>query len=337
MYRLGELAEQLDCQLVGDPDRVISGLAELHTAGPSDISFISDRRLRAALPATRAGAVVLTADLVPLHAGDALVCADPYLVYAQLSQLLAPPQAVVTGVADSAVVSPQASVHETCTVADHAVIEAGAVLAAAVVVGPGAWLGPGVQIGAATVLEAGVKIYPGTRIGSGCHVKAGAVLGGEGFGFARSGSGWEAISHLGGLRIGDQVRIGSNTCIDRGSLGDTVIDEGVIIDNQVQIAHNCRVGKNTAIAGCTGLAGSTIVGANCTLAGGVGSVGHLRLCDDVHITCMSMITQSIDQPGSYSSGTALMETRRWLKSAIRLKQLPDLFKRLRTPPGTVDK
>jgi UDP-3-O-[3-hydroxymyristoyl] glucosamine N-acyltransferase len=116
--------------------------------------------------------------------------------------------------------------------------------------------------------------------------------------------------------------------VDRGTLEHTVIADGVIIDNLVQIAHNCRIGKNTAIAGCTGLAGSTIIGANCTLAGGVGVVGHVEICDNVHVTGMTMVTKSITRPGSYSSGTAMMSTGDWKRSAVRFSQLESIQRRL---------
>jgi UDP-3-O-[3-hydroxymyristoyl] glucosamine N-acyltransferase len=149
-----------------------------------------------------------------------------------------------------------------------------------------------------------------------------------GFGFAPSDSGWLKIHQLGGVRIGDRVEIGACSAVDRGTLESTVIEDGVIIDNHVQVGHNCRIGRNTAIAGCVGLAGSTVIGENCTLAGGVGVVGHVSICADVHITGMTMVTKSIDQPGSYSSGTPMSRTSDWKRQAVRFSQLDDIQRRL---------
>ena len=148
------------------------------------------------------------------------------------------------------------------------------------------------------------------------------------FGFAPGPQGWEKIHQLGGVRVGDRVEIGACTTVDRGALDHTVLEDGVIIDNLVQIAHNCRIGKNTAIAGCAGLAGSSIIGANCTLAGGVGVAGHVEICDGVHLTGMTMVTKSIKEPGTYSSGTPMSTTREWRRSAVRFSQLERIHQRL---------
>jgi UDP-3-O-[3-hydroxymyristoyl] glucosamine N-acyltransferase len=166
-------------------------------------------------------------------------------------------------------------------------------------------------------------------------IHSGAVIGADGFGFAPNFAagdavGWQKIHQLGGVLIGDRVEIGANTCIDRGALEDTIIEDGVIIDNLVQIAHNVKIGKYTAIAACTGIAGSTEIGQHCTIAGAVGIVGHLRIADGVHITAKSLVTGSISEPGSYSSGTALTKTAAWRKSAVRFLQLESLFQRIRT-------
>ena len=173
-------------------------------------------------------------------------------------------------------------------------------------------------------------------IGERCILHSNCVIGADGFGFAPGPDGWEKICQLGGVRIGNDVEIGACTTIDRGALDHTVIADGVIIDNLVQVAHNCHIGKNTAIAGCTGLAGSTIIGENCTLAGGVGVVGHVEICDNVHVTGMTMVTRSITRPGSYSSGTPLMHTRDWRKSAVRFSQLEKIQQRLAAVEKTAD-
>jgi UDP-3-O-[3-hydroxymyristoyl] glucosamine N-acyltransferase len=159
-------------------------------------------------------------------------------------------------------------------------------------------------------------------------VHAGTVVGADGFGFARRRDGWERISQLGGVRIGDRVDIGAGVTIDRGALDDTVIGDDVIIDDQVHIAHNCRIGDRTALAGCVGIAGSVSIGADCTLAGQVGVSGHLQICDNVHFAGQARVTRSIDEPGSYSSGTPLEAKRAWGRNAVRFTQLDTLHRRV---------
>lgn len=301
MYTLAELAQRLGLAVAGDASRTVSGLASLAQAGPSDLSFYNDPRYLAALAGTRAGAVILSGDAARHSPCDCLLAQDPYLAFARASALFAPEQ--------------PAAIHPDATVAPDAV------LGESVSVGAGARIGPRAVIGAHTVIHPNAVICAGVILGERCTVHSGAVLGADGFGFARGPDGWEKIHQHGGLRIGDRVEIGAGTTIDRGTLDDTVIGDGVIIDNQVQIAHNCRIGRNTAIAACCGIAGGTEIGADCTLAGGVGIVGHVALCDGVHVTGMTMVTHSITEPGSYSSGTRMAPTGEWRRNAVRASQL----------------
>ncbi|MCF5823862.1 UDP-3-O-(3-hydroxymyristoyl)glucosamine N-acyltransferase, partial [Pseudomonas syringae] len=154
------------------------------------------------------------------------------------------------------------------------------------------------------------------------------VLGGEGFGFAKDNGIYQKVAQIGGVTLGDDVEVGVNTAIDRGALADTRIGNGVKLDNQIQIAHNVQVGDHTAMAACVGISGSTRIGKHCMLAGGVGLVGHIDICDGVYITGMTMVTHSITEPGSYSSGTAMQPADEWRKSAARLRKIDDMARRL---------
>lgn len=160
------------------------------------------------------------------------------------------------------------------------------------------------------------------------RVHPGAVLGADGFGLAMDAGKWIKVPQLGGVRIGDDCEIGANTCVDRGALEDTVLDEDVRLDNLVQIAHNVQIGAHSAIAGCTGIAGSARIGRYCLLGGHVGVVGHLEICDKVVITGKSVVRNSIHEPGEYSSGTPLTDNRTWRKNAARFKQLDALARRV---------
>jgi len=330
VYSLGELADRLDLAFAGDAGRPIAGMAALAVAGPTQLSFIADRKFLPQLLASRAGAVILHADLVAQCPVDCLIAEAPYLAYARASQLFDPSARPQPGVHPTATVAADARVHATATIGPQVVIESGAQLGAGVVVGAGVYVGHDSLLGGGTRIFPNAVIYRDVQLGENCVVHAQVVLGADGFGFAPGPDGWEKICQLGGVRIGANVEIGACTTVDRGALEHTVIEDGVIIDNQVQIGHNCRIGKNTAIAGCAGLAGSTTIGSNCTLAGGVGVVGHVEICDDVHVTGMTMVTRSITQPGSYSSGTPMASTRDWKRSAVRFSQLESIHQRLAT-------
>lgn len=326
-YTLGELAQRLELELRGDSELSLTGLAPLPSAQADQLSFLADKRYRDDLAKTQAGAVIVTAEMAEYVTGNCLISGNPYLSYAQASQLF--DDAVRwQGVAESASVHPSAKVHATAVIAPNAVIGESVEIGEGSYIGPGCSIGGGTTIGKDCLLHANVTVYHKVRIGDRVTVHASTVLGADGFGFAPGRDGWIKIAQLGTLVIGDDVEIGSCTTIDRGAIDDTVIENGAIIDNQVMIAHNCRIGERTAIAGCVGIAGSTIVGKNCTIAGGVGLAGHMTICDNVHLTGMTLVTKSITEPGSYSSGTGTMQTKDWRKSAVRFSQLDDIYKRL---------
>ena len=234
------------------------------------------------------------------------------------------------GVHPSAVIGSNTSIHESSHIGPNVVIGIDVVIGENTVIESNTVVSDRCHIGNDCYLHSNVTVYHGVRIGDNVNIHSGAVIGADGFGFAITPEKkWLKIHQLGSVLIGNNVDIGANTCIDRGALEDTVIGDGVIIDNQVQIAHNCIIGDNTAIAGCVGIAGSTIIGKNCTLAGGVGVAGHLEIVDNVHVTSMSLVTGSILKPGSWSSGTSMMETSRWRKNAVRFSHLDDLYGRLK--------
>jgi len=328
VFTLCELAERLGAELRGDGSLTVSGLATLQDAGPQHLSFLANSQYRKFLASTKAGGVLLTAKDAEGYGGSSLVVSNPYLTYARLSHLFERRPATPAGIHPSAVVDPSAAVDPSARIGPQVVIEADA------------WIGPDVEVGAQTVIGARSRIGAGGRLSARvtlCHdviigdrvvIQPGAVIGGEGFGFANEQGSWEKIAQLGGVRIGDDVEIGANTTIDRGAISDTVIGNGVKLDNQIMIAHNVQIGDNTAMAGCTGVSGSTKIGRNCMIAGGVGLVGHIEVCDNVFITGMTMVTRSITEPGSYSSGTAMQPASEWRKSAARIRHLDDMARRL---------
>lgn len=327
---LGQLAQQLGAELRGDPDVGVSGVATLQQAQAGDLSFLANPRYRKHLAQTRASAVVLAPADAPACPVAALVAANPYACYARAARLLYPRALPEPGVHPSAVVDPQANIDTSASIGPHCVVEAGAVIGPRVCIGPRCVIGAGVQIGADSRLLAAVTVLAAARIGERVILHPGVVIGSDGFGMAWADDQWEKVPQLGSVRVGDDVDIGANTTVDRGALGDTLIEEGVKIDNQVQVAHNVVIGAHTAIAGCVGISGSARIGRYCMLAGGVGIVGHLQICDHVQVTGMSMVTRSITEPGSYSAGTPLMANRQWLRNAVAMKHLDALARRVST-------
>ncbi len=327
-FTLESLAAKIDATVVGDSDYKVRGLATLQDAGPEQLSFLANPSYQRYLTDTRAGAVILTPNMAEGFAGNCLLSAQPYLAYAKLTALFVP-ERPKAGVHASAVVAESAQFDTTVSIGPNVVIEDHVVIGSGSIIEAGSFVGHGSVLGKNCRLFPNVTVYSDVVAGDNVTLHPGCVIGGDGFGFAPGSGGWQKIHQLGGVRLGSNVEVGASTTIDRGALGDTVIADGVIIDNLVQIAHNVHVGENTAIAGCAGIAGSTKVGKHCTIAGGAGLAGHLDIADNVHITGMALISKSIREPGSYSSGTHMMETSAWRKSAVRFTQLEAMNARVK--------
>ena len=326
---LSELARVIGARLEGDGSKRIRRVASLEDALPDSLSFLADSRHRRHLAHTRAGAVILRARDLAAAPVTALVCEDPHVAFARAAQHLTGAVHAMTGIHPTAWVHPDALLESDVAVGPHASVAGGAYLARRVSVGAGCVIGEAVEIGEDSRLMANVTIYPNTIMGRRVIVHSGAVLGADGFGYANEGGRWIKVPQLGRVIIGDNVEIGANTAVDRGTLGDTVIEEGVKIDNLVQVAHNVRLGAHTAMAGCSAVSGSTRVGKYCSIAGGAGLAGHLRICEGARVTGMAMVTHDIREPGDYSSGTPMAPTRRWRRNAVRFNQLDEMARRLR--------
>lgn len=330
-FTTAAIAQRVGARIIGDPEHLITGLAPLDQAGPRHIAHLSSPHWRHALPGSDAGAVLVTARDAPAVAGVALVVADPYLAYASVSQLFDEPHEVCSAVHPGASVAADADIGAGVAIGAQAVIGAGAVLGSDVAIGAGAVVEPGAEIGAGSRILARAVITSVARLGQRVLIHPGAVIGADGFGFARSPSGRaERIAQLGAVILGDDVEVGANSTIDRGSLGDTVIETGVKIDNQVQIGHNVHIGRDSIICGCVGIAGSVRIGARCVLAGGVGvgGDGPIHIVDDVIVTGMTHVSRSIQQAGRYSSGTLHAPSLSWKRNALRLAQLDGWVRRL---------
>ena len=330
------IAAVVNGRVQGDPLRALSSMATLSAATPESISFLSNPRYRAQLTTTRAGCVIVAERVLPLAphecaAASLVVVADPYLAYAQLSQWWAaqcrPP--APCGVHPSAQVEEGAHVHPKAWIGPLCHVAAGAVVAEGAVIGPHCVIGADAVVGAQTRLSASVALMSGCRIGERGILHPGVVIGADGFGFAPHDGQWVKIEQLGAVRIGNDVEVGANTCIDRGALEDTVIEDGVKLDNLIQIGHNVHIGRGSAMAGCVGVAGSATIGQRCTVGGGAIILGHLSLADDVHISAATVVTRSITKPGQYSGVFPFDDNAAWEKNAATLRQLHQMRDRLR--------
>lgn len=327
---LGAIARRFELELCGDPDVTIQGVATLRTAGPEQIAFLANPVYRSQLPSTLAAAVVLR----EVDRGDApgavLVSRNPYADFARIAALFEPPVPRHTGVHPSAVIDSDAVVEDGASVGPHVSIGPGSRIARGARIGAGCVIGEDCVVGEASELVARVTLVRRVRLGRRVLVHPGAVLGADGFGIAMDQGTWVKVPQLGGVLIGDDCEIGANTTIDRGALGDTVLEEDVRLDNQIQIGHNVVVGAHTAMAGCAAIAGSARIGRWCLIGGGAGVVGHVEICDRVTINAMSLVSHSIREPGTYASGTALQENDLWRRNAARLRRLDDFVRRVNT-------
>ena len=327
------LASAADARLVGNPDLTIERLAPLEQATSHDLAFLSHPRYAAKLAMSKAACVVVTpvAEALASKRGACIVVDDPYLYFARITQLWKRHHspAVVPFIHPSAWIDPLARLAPDVSVAAFACIGPGAVIAAGARIGEHCVVGRNTAIGSSSCLAARVTLADGCTIGKRCIVHSGVVIGADGFGFAPNQGRWEKIEQLGAVRIGNDVEIGANTCIDRGALQDTVIEDGVKLDNLIQIGHNVHIGAHSALAGCVGVAGSARIGSHCTVGGGAVVLGHLTLADHVHVSAASVVTRSILKPGSYTGFFPIDDNAAWEKNAATLKQLYLLRERLK--------
>jgi UDP-3-O-[3-hydroxymyristoyl] glucosamine N-acyltransferase len=330
---LGELATRFGCELIGDPERVVSDVASLPNATDRSLTFLSNAAYKEQLATTQAGAVIVRPD----DAADCPVAAilhdDPYACYARMAAVLHPGPMHAPGVHASAVVDDSATVARSAHLAANVVVSENSVVGENVYVGPGTVIGPDCVIDDDCRLVANVTLARAVRIGKRGIFHPGVVLGSDGFGNAQTKDGWVKVPQVGGVVIGDDVEIGANTTVDCGAIDDTVIENGVRIDNLCMIAHNVRVGEHTAIAALTGIAGSTTIGKRCVFAGSAAAVGHITICDDVVVLGRAVVTHDIREPGAYSGMFPAEPAREWTKFVARLRRVEALQKRVKKLEG----
>ncbi len=325
---LSDLAHLTDTTLHGDGNVMITVVDSLSNAGEGGITFLASKKYRTDLAETSASAVIISAADLELCPTNALISENPHLTYAKVADLLFPFPAYQGGVHPTAIIDESANIDLSAWIGPGAIIGAQVEIGPDVYIGPGSVIEPKCHIGERCRLVANVTLCRGTRLGKRVQIHPGAVLGSDGFGYAKDGAQWVKVPQLGIVEVGDDVEIGANVAIDRGALGNTVIGDRVKLDNLIHMAHNVEIGDDTAIAGCVGFAGSTKVGKECTMGGMCSVSGHLEIADNVHFTGRSMVTRSHKKPGLYSGGLPTMPNRDWLKAIAHLKRIETLSNRV---------
>lgn len=328
---LKEIADKLGAQLTGEPHTVISGVAAFDQAGPSDITFAADQKFLSNLEKTCAGAII-----VPQTAMDQasvsekrplLYTENPKRSFFDLCEVFHPPEKIVPGIHDSAVIGDDVTIGKAVFIGPGVVISDGVQLGDHVQLTANIFIGRHTRIKDATVVKPNVTIMERSRIGSDCLIHAGTVIGSDGFGFTQSAERHEKIVHTGFVQIGDRVEIGACNTIDRGTLGKTRIGNGVKTDNLVHIAHNVEIGDNTLIVAQVGIAGSSRLGKNVIVAGKSGISGHINIGDNAIIGPYSGVHSDV-KSGSIVSGIPQIPHEKWRQVAAILPRLPEMRKKL---------
>jgi len=324
---LRELAERLGCRLDGDGAVEVGRVATLEAAGPGDLSFLSNPKYASQLAATRASAVIVGEGAAAAPC-PMLRARDPYLAMAAATALLAPDDRPAPGVSPLACIDPAAAIGDACHVGAFVSVGAGAAIGPRTVLHPHAVVYPGAVIGEDCIIHAHASIRERCRVGDRVTIQNGAVIGGDGFGFAPLPDGtYQKIPATGPVVIEDDVEIGANTTIDRPAVGETRIQAGTKIDNLVMVAHGVHVGRNVMLVAQVGIAGSTTVGDSSVLAGQVGVAGHLHIGKGTKATAQTGIPNSLPD-GSFVSGYPAIDNREWLKSSAVFRRLPEMKKAL---------
>ena len=317
----GDLVKKLGGELIGDTNILINSVASLESANKNSVSFFNNSKYLSLLKNTKAALVILDRESSGYYVGARIVTDNPYLYFAKISRLLNPIKILKKEIHKSAIIHSTCKLGRDIYIGPNVIIEENVSVANGVTIHGGVIIESDNVIGDNSIIHPNVVLKTNTIIGKNCTIYAGAVIGSDGFGYAKDNDKWLAIPQIGKVVLGDNVDIGSNSTIDRGALDDTIISSGVKIDNLVQIGHNCIIGENTIIAGCVGIAGSAKIGKNCAIGGAAMILGHLSITDNVTISPGSMITRSINKSGTYTALMPFQDHEAWLKTAAKIRRL----------------
>ncbi len=334
--KLGELAAQLECQLEGEADLEITGVAGMDEAHAHEVTFLSNPKYLPKLHTTQAAAIIAGPDVDTLGK-PVLRSADPYLSFAKALEVFYPPRRPPAGIHPTAVIAADAKLGRNPSIGPYVVIEAGAEVGDDCVLKSFAMIYPGVKIGDRFFAHSHAVVRENVRIGNDVILQNGVVIGGDGFGFAPRADGtFYKIVQAGTVVIEDGVEVQSNSCIDRAAVGETRLRRGVKVDNLVQVAHGCDIGENSLLCSQVGIAGSTTLGKNVILTGQVGVAGHLTIGDHVIATPQTGVPNDV-RPHTTISGSPAVDHDVWLKASAAYRRLPDMFAAYRKLKGLLEK
>lgn len=324
-YRLQDIARLVQGEWQGQAELELRGLASLEQASVGQLGFVNADKYLEQARASKASALIVTPALLAQLPAEKnyIVVANPYLAFAILTHVFEEKQ-TKRGIESTAQIHPSAIIADSAYIGHYVVIGENCVVGDNTIIQSHVKVDDGVKIGKDGFIDSHVTLTGRCSLGDRVRIHANTVVGSEGFGFAPYQGKWHRIAQLGSVRIGNDVRLGANTCVDRGALDDTILEDGVIIDNLVQIAHNVKIGAGTAIAAQTAVAGSCTIGKNCIIGGASAISGHLNIADNVTLTGMSMVTNNISEAGKYSSGMGLFENQKWKRTVVRMRQLADV-------------
>ncbi len=328
MFTLGELASKVGATVAGDAALKINWVRPFDVAGPGDLTLAADRKHLAQLERTGASAVIVPLGTSPSTTKSLLVTDQPKVAFARLLAVFTQKPFVARGVSSLAHIGKGCSIPPEVTIAPFAFIGDDVVVGDRVTIMSGVHVGDGCSIGAGSTLHPNVVLYPGITLGKRVILHGGCVIGADGFGYVFDGKEQVPIPQTGTVVIGDDVEIGANSCVDRATFGETVIERGVKIDNQVHIGHNCRVGENTVIVAQVGISGSVEIGRNCVFAGHSGVVDHVKIGDEVTVLMKSAVSKDVPS-GTVVSGQPALDHRRSLRIQAAVRRLPEVLDKLR--------
>lgn len=334
--QLKQIIYRFGGKLKGNPQIIICNIAPLNLAKATHITFLSNKKFLLQAEHTKAAALILSiADdsIISHYSGARIIVDNPHVYFARVAQLFATQKKEIVllspGIHNNACISKNAMIAPSAVIGPYVVIESEAVIGERVIIDAGSFIGHNARIGNDTHCYANVILHFNCEIGERCIVHSGAIIGADGFGFANEDDGsWIKIPQIGRVIISHDVEIGANTTIDRGTITDTIIEEGVKLDNQIQIAHNCYIGAHTAIAGCVGIAGSTKIGKFCAIGGAAMINDHITIADKIHISAGTFVLHSLFESGKYTGFYPVAKHADWSKSAVLLRNLGTMRKKI---------
>ena len=329
-FTTGQIADQINGTVIGNRDAVITSISKIEEGSKGSLTFLANPKYTEYIYSTNASAAIVSNDFKPTEKIQITLIKvkDPYSSFTTILELFNKNQSDRKGISDLTVIDKSSKISDSAFIGSFSTVGKNSIIADNCIIENQVFIGDNVKIGEGSMIYPGVKILDDTKIGKNCIIHSSCSIGSDGFGFAPNDDGsYKKIPQTGNVIIGDNVEIGSNSTIDRATLGSTIISNGVKLDNQIQIAHNFEIGENTAIAAQSGIAGSTKIGKNCMIGGQVGIIGHLKIGDNVKIQAQAGVTSDVES-NARITGTPAISYMNYNKSYVHFKNLPEIVKKI---------